>query len=547
MKIAVLGWGSLIWDPRNLKIKQRHWFLDGPSLPIEFARISSRGRLTLVIYPPAKKIQTLWNWMEIEDLNHAIENLTEREDTVKDKIGFFKSHDHEIHSQFPSGITDEIKNWAIRSNIDAVIWTDLEAKLTGIGEFNEENIIRYLRTLNKEKRQAAKEYIRNAPIQVKTKMREIIEKRLGWYPTEYDKMAKNIAIKCTYNNGEEGVFVGFNGTCSEEIIKWNIEHGRVWCNQKECDCKKYYNKGFKGKRPEDPCMESVLFREWEYGAGTYHKGKRAGTPIRLSNVDKGKIAILTTRFPGDKEENRRIIGFYKISQVTNKPGEETKMMADNKFRIRLPMEEAKELYFWDYYSTKGGTRWNTGLIRYLDDKTVARILSDLRETIRDKKDKLMIGELIDKDFKGITPAPALGPRIRKSGNRAKRVAIARKYGSGGEGIEHKKLKEWVAKNPEAIGITGVVDAKIEYLFPSGDVADILFIRNGGNDVAVEIETTDSLPGCYQALKYRVLRCAELSRDVNSTDVEAVLVAWEAGKETKNFCSKYGIRFIEKKL
>src|SRR4030042_1439578 len=189
------------------------------------------------------------------------------------------------------------------------------------------------------------------------------------------KMVQHVAIKCTHNNGDEGIYVGFYGTCSEEIIKSNIESGRVWCSQTDCACRKYYNSGFKGNKPINPCYESVLFRDWRYGAGSYHTGKRAGTPIRLSNVGIGKIAILTTRFPNDKEIDRRIIGFFKIGQIIDEPRKETIMVADREFCIRLPLEEAKELYFWDYYSTQGGARWNTGLIRYLSDVQVVRILT----------------------------------------------------------------------------------------------------------------------------------------------------------------------------
>ncbi len=38
MKIAILGWGSLIWDRRDLQIAG-DWQQGGPVLPIEFSRI----------------------------------------------------------------------------------------------------------------------------------------------------------------------------------------------------------------------------------------------------------------------------------------------------------------------------------------------------------------------------------------------------------------------------------------------------------------------------------------------------------------------------
>ncbi|MHA1832962.1 MAG: hypothetical protein ACTSV7_03145 [Candidatus Baldrarchaeia archaeon] len=360
-------------------------------------------------------------------------------------------------------------------------------------------------------------------------------------------MSYHVAIKCTYNNGDEGVFVGFNGTCSEDIIKWNIESGRVWCSHKNCECRKYYDRGFKGKRPVDPCYESVLFRDWKYGAGWYHRGKRAETPIHLSKVAEGKIAILTTRFPNDQEKDRKIIGFFKIGQIINVPEKETIMIADAKFRLRLPMEEVKHLYFWDYYSTRGGIRWGTGLIRYLNDEQVVSILTDLRKTIRDEKAKAMIDELLVKDFSGVPTKPPSGDRIKISGDRTRRVAIERKYGSGGEGEEHKKLKEWIAQNPMEIGLTNVKKPKIEYPFISGDVADIVFELEGGKYAVVEVETVDPYPGAHQALKYKVLKCAELGLDIKSPNVEAILVAWSIPQNVKDFCNKYGIRIVEKKL
>jgi hypothetical protein len=86
VRIAVLGWGSLMRDPRGLAI-QGDFQPDGPLLPIEFARISQDGRLTLVTMPGVRNIRTLWAMMECVDLDVAIRNLSDREGCAEDKIG----------------------------------------------------------------------------------------------------------------------------------------------------------------------------------------------------------------------------------------------------------------------------------------------------------------------------------------------------------------------------------------------------------------------------------------------------------------------------
>jgi hypothetical protein len=62
MKIACLGWGSLVWDPRELPVRGK-WFEDGIFLPIEFARQPCDGRLTLVIVPDYEvRARGLWTF-----------------------------------------------------------------------------------------------------------------------------------------------------------------------------------------------------------------------------------------------------------------------------------------------------------------------------------------------------------------------------------------------------------------------------------------------------------------------------------------------------
>jgi hypothetical protein len=74
MKIACIAWGSLIWDKKNLDVGNE-WYSDGPSLPLEYARQSKNGRVTLVICPGSKMLQTLWTLFNTNDLKTAVNSL----------------------------------------------------------------------------------------------------------------------------------------------------------------------------------------------------------------------------------------------------------------------------------------------------------------------------------------------------------------------------------------------------------------------------------------------------------------------------------------
>ncbi|MGZ3863817.1 MAG: hypothetical protein ACXVPN_01740 [Bacteroidia bacterium] len=174
-KIVCLGWGSLIWDPRELKIKG-DWHKDGPGLPIEFVRESKDKRITLVIDKESKPVKTLWAYMDVEIVEDAIKSLKEREGG--DSIDFVHATDV---TEDPIKIA--IRDWLQSKGINTAIWTGLKPKFNSKSKRPTiEEIITHFKNLNGKELERAEEYIRKAPIQVKTQYRKRIEEELGWTP-----------------------------------------------------------------------------------------------------------------------------------------------------------------------------------------------------------------------------------------------------------------------------------------------------------------------------------------------------------------------------
>src|ERR1700678_3318401 len=85
MRIAIFGWGSLIWCPGSLKLATR-WFRDGPMLPVEFARISKGDPVTLVVHRDSRDQRTLWAIGDSDSICAAQDSLREREGTPRNVI-----------------------------------------------------------------------------------------------------------------------------------------------------------------------------------------------------------------------------------------------------------------------------------------------------------------------------------------------------------------------------------------------------------------------------------------------------------------------------
>ena len=181
MKIAQIGWGSLIWNQGSLKL-QGTWQSDGPYLPVEFARVSQDGRLTLVLYRDVPPVQTLWAYAEEENLNAAIKSLRLREGTTAKRIGYLSLKNGKSRCRVIEELVFVIENWLRDKDLDAAVWTDLPAnftKRTGMA-FTAENVIAYLKSLEGNSLDAVRTYILNAPESISTPLRRTIEEELGW-------------------------------------------------------------------------------------------------------------------------------------------------------------------------------------------------------------------------------------------------------------------------------------------------------------------------------------------------------------------------------
>ncbi len=185
MRIAIIGWGSLIWNPGDLEI-DGGWRDDGPFLPIEFARISRRNRLTLVIHSGAALQQTYWTMGTYKNLDMARENLQKREGTIPDFIHSLTKKGNASGNILPE-IKDSIAEWLRHHDVDAAVWTGLPSNFQEKRgcPFSVDEAMRYLHELvGKGIHHEAETYIRMAPRRIRTAVRARAEQELGWLPLE---------------------------------------------------------------------------------------------------------------------------------------------------------------------------------------------------------------------------------------------------------------------------------------------------------------------------------------------------------------------------
>ncbi len=350
----------------------------------------------------------------------------------------------------------------------------------------------------------------------------------------------NVAFKCTYNDGGDSGYLGFEGTCTNGNIIRNVKKGRRWCSHSENPCRQFYEADFRGRRPRNPCYESQIFTRWGFGPGKYHSEDRDGDPIPMKLAREGRVALLTTRHPEHDRENQRIVfGVFEIVERSEDDNGEIWLRGEPGSAIRVPESAALALPYWRFkaYPGSGKADWGSGLFRSVSDQEVSNFLHALAPFLQNAQDRMTLESLLaccgnlTPDIGGANPDVEIPDADLKT-----------KYGPGGEGEPHRRLKEFIAENPDRLNL-GPGTTRIEHRFMTGDRVDVAVDLDNGERCVVEIEVAgqSTLIGAHQALKYRALRAGQLN---TRRQPHAFLVAYTIPKNVKKFCKRHGVSALE---
>jgi len=209
MRIAILSWGSLIKTGKYRNLAMSGDFTTGgPTLPIEFSRISRAGDregcLTLVIDEKnGVNVPTQYAVSAHSHLDWALANLRFVENIkLKYSVGYVnlvsgtergwcvENHPHSVHL---------IKAWARRMNFDAVIWTSLLSNFEKVLSipFTVASAVEYVNNLPAPVKEKAMEYIKNAPPEIITPVRSVLSGTIILNPPPVEQ-----PIECIHE-GEE--------------------------------------------------------------------------------------------------------------------------------------------------------------------------------------------------------------------------------------------------------------------------------------------------------------------------------------------------------
>lgn len=185
-RVAVIGWGSLLWDLDDLAPKvDGHWLTEaGPALPLEFSRISPKRLMSLVVVIdpdhgdlcPSHAIAS-----RRATAAEAAADLAQREHAQLDNIGLHDVASGRTRASDPR-IGALFSQWCAQTGAAGAVWTDLPANFRQAAgaPFSVAAGIGYLRGLARPSLAEAKRYIDGAPAQTSTPLRRALAADPWW-------------------------------------------------------------------------------------------------------------------------------------------------------------------------------------------------------------------------------------------------------------------------------------------------------------------------------------------------------------------------------
>jgi hypothetical protein len=191
-RIAILGWGSLLWDLETLSPHVAlPWAMRaGPRLPMEFSRVSPKRRMGLVVALDAEDgvpCATHAVASRRARLEEAIVDLAARERAPVSRIGWAEACGTS-ECRIPA-IGDAVALWCVRGGWDAAIWTDLDPNFRAMTgkPFSITAGITHLRELAPANLAEAHRYIRSAPLSTRTPLRRALARDRWWQGLRHER------------------------------------------------------------------------------------------------------------------------------------------------------------------------------------------------------------------------------------------------------------------------------------------------------------------------------------------------------------------------
>lgn len=178
-------------------------------------------------------------------------------------------------------------------------------------------------------------------------------------------------------------------------------------------------------------------------------------------------------------------------------------------------------------------------IEQLDTKEKRAVVEEVHAKVFEYPDwNAVLAEVGLKQLKGKVDLGSGLEKIAKPGRGG--------WSGEGESREHDALKRYIAKNPRKVGLRhSQKRGEVEYLFASGDKADVVFRTKTGY-LAVEVKShiskkQDLNRGIFQAVKYQALLRAEQLANGKAPTARGVLVTeGKLPKDLQNLATVLGI-------